>query len=32
MDDAHMPGESITIFEKLNAVGGSMDGKKNRED
>ncbi|WP_370677195.1 oleate hydratase [Pleomorphomonas sp. PLEO] len=25
-DDAGMPGENITIFEKLPVVGGSMDG------
>ncbi len=27
-DDAKMPGENITIFEKLPDVGGSMDGTK----
>jgi oleate hydratase len=26
VDDAQMPGENITIFEKSNIVGGSMDG------
>jgi oleate hydratase len=26
VDDAGMPGENITIFEKLPIVGGSMDG------
>ena len=26
VDDAQMPGENITIFEKSQAVGGSMDG------
>lgn len=29
VDDAQMPGENITILEKLSAVGGSMDGTKN---
>jgi oleate hydratase len=29
VDDAQMPGENITILEKLPDVGGSMDGTKN---
>jgi len=29
VDDAQMPGENITILEKLSDVGGSMDGTKN---
>ena len=29
VDDAQMPGENITILEKLLDVGGSMDGTKN---
>jgi oleate hydratase len=28
-DDIHMPGKNITIFEKMNDVGGSMDGTGN---
>jgi oleate hydratase len=31
MDDAHMPGKNITVFEKQKAVGGSMDGMKDSE-
>ncbi|WP_124066672.1 oleate hydratase [Clostridium sp. E02] len=29
VDDAGMPGENITILEKHNDVGGSMDGMRN---
>jgi len=29
VDDAGMPGENITILEKRNDVGGSMDGMRN---
>lgn len=25
-DDIHMPAKNITIYEKMNDVGGSMDG------
>jgi len=28
-DDIHMPAKNITIFEKMNDVGGSMDGTGN---
>ena len=28
LDDASMPGENITILEKLPDVGGSMDGTR----
>lgn len=31
MRDGHMPGENITIFEKTNIEGGSMDGAGNAE-
>lgn len=30
-DDAGMPGENITIFEKLSVVGGAMDGIRKRK-
>ena len=29
VDDIHMPGENITIFEASNDIGGSMDGTGN---
>lgn len=29
IDDCGLPGQNITIYEKLPVVGGSMDGTKN---
>lgn len=31
VDDAHMPGKNITVFEAAKEVGGSMDGCGNAE-
>ena len=29
IEDGHMPGKNITVYEQLPVVGGSMDGKGN---
>lgn len=31
IDDGYMPGNNVTIFEKLPDVGGSMDATKNKQ-
>ncbi len=31
VDDAGMPGENITILEKMSVVGGSMDGRESKD-
>lgn len=32
VNDAHMPGENITVYDQLKEVGGSMDGSGNAID